>query len=241
MKEAKAVTYLLPTEVIQLLRPLQKAIKICSQQIKESPWASLATSQSSQTPNGSAYTTRSPVTQGLPMTPQSAALGPAVQATVPNSSASNENSYNAMFSKYLTLDFTHLLKHLACECLICFNCWPACSGRNFFERADSYLSNGGSLASSRAGTMTSNYTNDGTLTPASIVSPMNTGSRMNVNMNGKAAFWYQPCTNHSLLPVSYLLLLSLFCKMYESNRYERLLWGMLRLLAFSWSIWYFYI
>jgi len=76
------------------------------------------------------------------MTPQSAALGPAVQATVPSTPQSA--TFNGMFSG------------------------------NVFERADAFLqTNGSSVGSSRAGTMTSTYTNDGTVTPASILSPMN--------------------------------------------------------------------
>jgi hypothetical protein len=93
------------------------------------------------------------------MTPQSAALGPAVQATVPSTPQSA--SYNAMFSG------------------------------NVFERADAYLSmNGGSVVSSRTGTMISSAigSNDGTITPASTMSPLNSaGSRF--NGNGTMAFY----------------------------------------------------
>jgi hypothetical protein len=159
VKEAKSITYLLPTEVIILLRPLQKAIKECSQLIQTSPWAFLATPQSSHgLSNGSSYTTQSSASQvALPMTPQSAALGPAVQATVP-STPQSAAPYNAMFSG------------------------------NVFERAETFLSmNGGSVASSRAGTMTSALgPNDGGMTPASIISPLHMGSRF--NGNGKATF-----------------------------------------------------
>ncbi len=107
--------------------------------------------------NGS-YTVQSPASQvPLPMTPQSAALGPAVQATVPSTPQSA--TYNGMFSG------------------------------NVFERADTLLSiNSSSVISSRAGTMTSNFgSNDGTLTPASMLSPMNSlGSRF--NSSGKVTF-----------------------------------------------------
>ncbi|KAF4632314.1 hypothetical protein G7Y89_g5812 [Cudoniella acicularis] len=160
VKEAKSITALLPTEVIVLLRPLQKIIKDTSQHIQNSPWGSLAGPQSSNGMSnyGSSYSTHSPALQvPLPMTPQSAALGPAVQATVPSTPQSA--SYNAMFSG------------------------------GVFERAEAYLAmNNGSIASSRTGTMSSTLgSNDGMMTPASMLSPMNSfGSRF--NGNGKMAF-----------------------------------------------------
>lgn len=84
------MTTLLPwVEVIGLLRPLQKEVKACTQLIQQSPWSSNPSSMA----NGSSYGTQSQMP--LPMTPQSAALGPAVQATVPSTP---NTSYNAMFS-----------------------------------------------------------------------------------------------------------------------------------------------
>lgn len=60
---------------------------------------------------------------------------------------------------------------------------------NVFERADAFLqTNGSSVGSSRAGTMTSTYTNDGTVTPASILSPMNSMIYPRYN-TGKVTFW----------------------------------------------------
>lgn len=161
MKEAKSVTSLLPIDVIVLLRPLQKAIKETSQLVQASPWSYLATLQTSNgMSNGSSYTIQSPASQiPLPMTPQSAALGPAVLATVP-STPQSASSYNAIFSG------------------------------NVFERADAYLSmNGGSVVSSRTGTMMSSAmgSNDGMITPASIMSPLNSASSR-FNGNGKLAF-----------------------------------------------------
>lgn len=81
-----------------LLRPLQKFVRDCAQLISNSPWSYLATSQANNgMSNGSSYSAKSPISQvPLPMTPQSAALGPAVQATVPSTPQSG--SYNAMFS-----------------------------------------------------------------------------------------------------------------------------------------------
>ena len=160
VKEAKSVTPLLPSDVIVLLRPLQKAIKDTSQLIQTSPWSFLTTPQTSNGMTNGSYTVQSPASQmSLPMTPQSAALGPAVQATVPSTPQSA--SYNAMFSG------------------------------NVFERADALLSmNGSSVASSRAGTMTSTVgSHDGNMTPTSMLSPMqmhNFGSRF--NSNGKITF-----------------------------------------------------
>lgn len=97
VKEARTMTSLLPTEVITLLRPLQKAVKETGFLIQTSPWAFLAAPQPSNgTVNQATVNMQSPVSQvsqvPLPVTPQSAALGPAVQATVPST------PYSAMFS-----------------------------------------------------------------------------------------------------------------------------------------------
>ncbi|KAH6674552.1 RAM signaling pathway protein-domain-containing protein [Halenospora varia] len=162
VKEAKSATNLLPTEVIVLLRPLQRVIKDTSQSIQNSPWSFLAGPQSSNgMSNGSSYSTQSPASQvPLPMTPQSAALGPAVQATVPSTPQSASYNANAMFSG------------------------------GVFERADAYLAmSGSSVASSRTGTMSSTLgSNDGMMTPASMLSPMNSFSSSRFNGNGKLAF-----------------------------------------------------
>jgi len=96
VKEAKSQTSLLTSDVIVLLRPLQKAVKACGNLILSSPWSYMSVSQAGYT-NGSSYSVKSAASQvPLPMTPQSAALGPAVQATVPSTPQSA--SYNAMFS-----------------------------------------------------------------------------------------------------------------------------------------------
>lgn len=161
VKEAKSVTTLLPTEVIVLLRPLQKAIKDTSQLIQSSPWSFLAGPQSSNGMTNGSYTTQSPVSQvPLPMTPQSAALGPAVQATVPSTPQSA--SYDQMFNG------------------------------GVFERAGNYLNSisSSSVASSRTGTMTSSLgPPDGLMTPASMLSPVNSMNSMTSRYNnGKVAF-----------------------------------------------------
>jgi hypothetical protein len=152
------MTSLLPNDAIALLRPLQKATRDTGQMIQASPWSFLTGSnQPNGVSNGTSYGVQSPVSQiPLPMTPASAALGPAVQATVP--STPHSASYNAMFSG------------------------------NVFERADALLSMTNSNASSRAGTMSSAMGfMDGSITPASLVSPMST---MNLRYNGagKVAF-----------------------------------------------------
>ncbi|OBT86362.1 hypothetical protein VE02_03804 [Pseudogymnoascus sp. 03VT05] len=136
VKEVKSVTSLISTDVIALLRPLQKVIRETSQLIQASPWSFLTGPSSGpggqhhashanhhSTSTSSSYALQSPQV-AMPMTPASAALGPAVQATVP--SAPQSAGYGTgMFQG------------------------------NVFERADALLSMGGSSAfSSRAGTMT---------------------------------------------------------------------------------------
>ena len=87
----------IPSEVIVLLRPLQKAVKETGQLIQTSPWAFLAGRQASNGISNGSYIIQSPASQiPLPMTPQSAALGPAVQATVPSTPQSA--SFSAMFN-----------------------------------------------------------------------------------------------------------------------------------------------
>jgi hypothetical protein len=162
VKEVKAITPLLPNDVIALLRPMQKTYKETGQLIQASPWAGLGTaSQSTGFPNGGPYPSmgiQSPASQvPLPMTPASAALGPAVQATVPSTPQSA--SYNAMFSG------------------------------NVFERADALLSMTSSATTSRAGTMSSAVGPlDGSMTPASLLSPMNSLNINRYNSNGKVTF-----------------------------------------------------
>ncbi|OBT65270.1 hypothetical protein VE03_04655 [Pseudogymnoascus sp. 23342-1-I1] len=138
VKEVKSVTSLIPTDVIALLRPLQKVIRETSQLIQASPWSFLTGPSSGSGPGpapgqhhhtnhpstASSYALHSPQV-AMPMTPASAALGPAVQATVP--SAPQSAGYGTgMFRG------------------------------DVFERADALLSMGGNSAfSSRAATMTS--------------------------------------------------------------------------------------
>jgi len=100
VKEVKTITSLFPNDAVALLRPLQRTIKETSQLIQTSPWSDLTVSSPiNGTSNGASYASmgiQSPGVVSLPMTPASAALGPAVQATVPSTPQSA--SYNAMFS-----------------------------------------------------------------------------------------------------------------------------------------------
>lgn len=143
------MTSLLSNDVIALLRPLQKAIRETNHLISASPWAFLAfPSQSNGHSNVPSYI--SPSSQ-MPMTPASAALGPAVQATIPSTPQSASYS-TTMFSG------------------------------NVFERADALLSMTNSGLASRTGTMLSVIgSSEGTITPASILSPMNS---VNTRYNG---------------------------------------------------------
>ncbi|KAI1493114.1 RAM signaling pathway protein [Biscogniauxia mediterranea] len=92
----------LPLDIRTRLRPVQISVKETNQLIMSSPWAYLLR-QAGHFTDGpthyspSTYSSSSTVTQGqMPMTPQSAALGPAVQATVPSTpqSASFANAFS---------------------------------------------------------------------------------------------------------------------------------------------------
>ncbi|KAK6955768.1 hypothetical protein Daesc_003412 [Daldinia eschscholtzii] len=91
-----------PLDIRTRLRPIQISIKETNQLIMTSPWAYLLrqTNNISDGPthySPSHYSSNSGVGQiQMPMTPQSAALGPAVQATVPSTpqSASLSNVFN---------------------------------------------------------------------------------------------------------------------------------------------------
>lgn len=91
-----------PLDIRTRLRPIQTNVKETSQLIMASPWAYLFRhagniSDTSNHYSPSHYSSGSATTQiQLPMTPQSAALGPAVQATVPSTpqSASFDNVFN---------------------------------------------------------------------------------------------------------------------------------------------------
>ncbi|KXH51581.1 RAM signaling pathway protein [Colletotrichum salicis] len=85
----------LPPDTKMRLRPIQQAMKVVNETINQSPWSYwLRPSSNPNTfsPNGGPGL----APMQLPMTPQSAALGPAVQATVPSTpqSASFASAFN---------------------------------------------------------------------------------------------------------------------------------------------------
>ena len=84
----------LPLDTKQRLRPVQGSMKETWELILSSPWSYFARMYSSDAGLSSPYSTQS--NTPLPMTPQSAALGPAVQATVPSTPQSA--SFAAAFS-----------------------------------------------------------------------------------------------------------------------------------------------
>ncbi|KAK4087311.1 hypothetical protein Purlil1_8386 [Purpureocillium lilacinum] len=75
----------LPPDTKTRLRPVQQSIRETSNAISQSPWNDLFQPPDSHTRLGGAYSSQSasPTQAQLPITPQSAALGPAMQATVP--------------------------------------------------------------------------------------------------------------------------------------------------------------
>lgn len=73
----------LPIDIKARLRPIQQSMKETCDLMMSSPWAYFAR-QSGQDSITSPYSTQSSTPLPMPMTPQSAALGPAVQATVPS-------------------------------------------------------------------------------------------------------------------------------------------------------------
>ncbi|KAL5342573.1 RAM signaling pathway protein-domain-containing protein [Aspergillus crustosus] len=106
MREVRSM-HLLPSEVIVILRPVQKASREAGRLIEASPWSYLADMAPGNAPpaiygpplpsqNSHSHgqhhphlnTNLSPQSITLPATPLSAALGPAAQATVPSTPAS---------------------------------------------------------------------------------------------------------------------------------------------------------
>ncbi len=142
VKELKSMTPLLDVSMIHLLRPLQKVMKEIGHHVQNSPWhdalgnldngrARAAVNTNGMSANPSYGVLSTPPTIALPMTPATAALGPAVQATVPSQPASASYMHQSFPDK-----------------------------PNFFERADQLLASANSSAyssafSSRTGTMTS--------------------------------------------------------------------------------------
>ena len=94
IREAKVLD-LVPLNIIQTLRPVQKSSRHAFLYINSSPWAALLSDSTPAVPSfnghhrgsgsGASY---SPYMTSVPATPLSAALGPAAQATVPSTPAS---------------------------------------------------------------------------------------------------------------------------------------------------------
>ncbi|KXX82287.1 Leucine-rich repeat-containing protein sog2 [Madurella mycetomatis] len=84
----------LPIDIKARLRPIQQSMKETCDLIMSSPWAYFAR-QSGPEHITSPYSTQSSTPLPVPMTPQSAALGPAVQATVPSTPQSA--SFSSVF------------------------------------------------------------------------------------------------------------------------------------------------
>lgn len=144
----------LPLDTRARLRPIQQSMKETRDLILSSPWSYYYMRPSAvPSSNNGPFGHGASNTVQLPMTPQSAALGPAVQATVPSTpqSASFAGAFNG----------------------------------NVFERADALISMGGLHMPSRSGTMSTttgssslssissslSSTQDGTMTPNSMLSP----------------------------------------------------------------------
>jgi hypothetical protein len=72
----------LPMDTRVRLRPIQRSMKETSNTIMQSPWSHLFISSENGN-SGALFNTSVPPTPQLPITPQTAALGPAMQATVP--------------------------------------------------------------------------------------------------------------------------------------------------------------
>ena len=109
VREAKYLE-LISTELIKVIHPLQKSFSETGRYIKSSPWDHL-TRESSDAANpqqnrDGAYRHRartgsgnSPYVNSVPATPLSAALGPAVQATVPTSAAFDRSFAGDVFQR----------------------------------------------------------------------------------------------------------------------------------------------
>ncbi|KAL2160189.1 hypothetical protein VTH06DRAFT_1845 [Thermothelomyces fergusii] len=96
----------LPVDTKARLRPIQTSMKDTCDLMMSSPWAYLLRQPGPPEPVASSPyggpTTAAPAPMHVPMTPQSAALGPAVQATVPSTPQSA--SFSAAFSAVLDRD-----------------------------------------------------------------------------------------------------------------------------------------
>lgn len=214
--EARGHTSVLPIEVVARMKPLHKAVKDTGLLIQQSPWAFLASStidhnnSTSHFSNQNSTSSISPPPQTpLPMTPQSAALGPAVMATVPstphgNGPSTNGNGYsgnnggsvgmshaNNSYTSTSSNGYSTNTNGASVGMSHANNSYS--SGNSFnifngnvFERADTLLSI--SSTSSRSGTMTSLSNLDGNMTPATLLSPMNLMNGARFGTSSKVSF-----------------------------------------------------
>lgn len=156
----------LPPDTRSRLRPIQLSMKQTMELIKHSPWGYILTWN-----NSMSSSVTSPLAQ-VPMTPQSAALGPAVQATVPSTpqSASFANAFNGnVFERAGALINN--------------------GGLSMHSRGGTFSSISGSSMGSISSTVSSSY---GDMTPSTVLSP-NGGMgpfplRLSSNQGGKVAF-----------------------------------------------------
>ncbi|KAL2755474.1 hypothetical protein ACRALDRAFT_2058911 [Sodiomyces alcalophilus JCM 7366] len=156
----------LPLDTRARLRPIHQIMKETRDIIRQSPWGSILpapgwhSSSSSATNAAAATAAFSPhgaqlhPPMQMPMTPQSAALGPAVQATVPSTPQSA--SFAAAFSGNVFERADALIS----------------MGGISMSRSNTMATNGGGGGSGAPSfTSTSSFSSDGLMTPTSVVSP----------------------------------------------------------------------
>ncbi|CAK7204583.1 RAM signaling network component [Sporothrix eucalyptigena] len=148
----------LPVDTRARLRPLHQCIMDAKNQIMNSRWAytlrqsSAMSNMTSPLSGGSSVMSGGNQTIQLPMTPQSAALGPAVQATVPSTPQSA--SFNSVFSGNLFERADTLIS----------------SGGISMSRTATFSSASGSSGLNSISSTLSAHA-DGSMTPSSMLSP----------------------------------------------------------------------
>ncbi|TDZ68019.1 Leucine-rich repeat-containing protein sog2 [Colletotrichum trifolii] len=158
----------LPPDTRVRLRPIQQAMKEARDTILQSPWNYLLARQSSGSHTFSPSNGPTMAPMQLPMTPQSAALGPAVQATVPSTPQSA--SFAAAFNGNVFERADALIS----------------MGGLSMSRNGTMTSS--SAASYTMSSMSSMSSDGGTMTPASVISP-NGFNQVPLRVNGsKVAF-----------------------------------------------------
>lgn len=169
----------LPVDTRARLRPLHQCIKDTTRLILRSPWAYTLRQSNMLASTTSPLSGGSSVLSGgaggnqaiqLPMTPQSAALGPAVQATVPSTPQSA--SFNNVFSGNLFERADTLIS----------------SGGISMSRTGTFSSNSGSSGLNSISSNLSAHP-DGSMTPSSMLSPGPLGPLpFRLNNGNKVAF-----------------------------------------------------